>query len=307
MVSVILSVLNGVHTIKDSIESVCAQTYGDWELLVVDNGSTDGTMEFCQAYEKRDSRIRVLCCTERGVVSARKLGLKEANGKYIAFLDADDAYTPDMLFKMEQAAKLHHADIVSCGYIDVHSDGKQEYCFPDAEGVVSADIFFNCLFESGTMGFLCNKLYRKDVLEHCKQPENMEVCEDTFINCSLMRNSRKIVVLKECLYRYTVNLSSVTHTLSKKIDSEGNWKYLTSYRKIKELFIDDPLKTYRIQKAEWWIIKLGVEELAAAGTDGKFAKKKLVNEMRKSIIKVLLSDENIRFKLSYLKCWLLKH
>ena len=306
MVSVILPVLNGASTIEKSIESVRNQTYTDFELLIVDNGSTDGTIDMCERYTKMDSRIQLLHSKKRGVVAGRKTGLDVAKGEYIAFIDADDLYEPEMLSEMTEAAEKHQADIVSCGYINVNPDGTQESCFPRAEGVLTAERFFNCIFEGGILGFLWNKLYKKTVIDECEHPENMAVCEDTYMNCSLMRKDRKVVVLKECLYRYYVNPSSVTHTIEKKIDSEGNWKYLTSYRRIRELFRDDPIKAQRVQSGEWWVIKLGVEELALAGDKGAYAKKLLLQEMKNTLGAVMLSNESARFKMNYLKCYLLK-
>lgn len=306
MVSVILPVLNGASTIEKSIESVRNQTYTDFELLIVDNDSIDGTIDICEHYTKMDSRIQLLHSKKRGVVAGRKMGLDAAKGEYIAFIDADDLYVPEMLSKMVQAAEKHQADIVSCGYINVNPDGTQESCFPTAEGGLTADEFFSCIFESGTLGFLWNKLYKKNVIDECEHPEDMAVCEDTYMNCSLMRQDRKVVVLKECLYQYYVNPSSVTHTIEKKIDSEGNWKYLTSYRRIRALFQNDPIKAKRVQSGEWWVIKLGVEELASVGEKGVVAKNKLLQEMRKTMIEVMLSKESVRFKIGYLKCWLLR-
>lgn len=306
MVSVILPVLNGASTIKKSIESVRNQTYTEFELLIVDNGSTDGTIEICERYTEMDTRIQLLHSKKRGVVAGRKTGLDAAKGEYIAFIDADDKYEPEMLSKMIEAAEKYQADIVSCGYINVNPDGTQKNCFPTAKGVLTADEFFNCIFEGGTLGFLWNKVYKKNVIDECEHPENMAVCEDTFMNCSLMRQDRKVVVLRECLYQYYVNPSSVTHTIEKKMDSEGKWKYLTSYRRIRELFRDDLIKAQRVQSGEWWVIKLGVEELALAGEKGAFAKKKLLQEMRKTLGEVMLSNESLRFKINYLKCYLLK-
>lgn len=305
MVSVILPVLNGASTIEKSIESVRNQIYTDFELLIVDNGSTDGTIDVCKRYIEMDSRIQLLHSKKRGVVAGRKTGLDAAKGEYVAFIDADDLYEPQMLNKMVQAAIVHQADIISCGYINVNPDGTQENCFPKVDGVLTADKFFNCIFEGGTLGFLWNKLYKKNVIDECEHPENMAVCEDTYMNCSLMRQERRVVVLKECLYRYYVNPSSVTHTIEKKIDFEGNWKYLTSYRRIRELFRDDPIKAQRVQSSEWWVIKLGVEELALAGEKGAYAKKRLLQEMRKTLGPVIFSKESMRFKIGYLKCCLL--
>lgn len=307
MVSIILPVLNGEKTIKNSIESVLKQTYSDFELLIIDNGSTDGTFEICQRYEKSDSRIHFFHCPIQGVVAGRRLGVENAHGEYLAFLDADDTYKPELLDKLVTAIEETDAEIASCGYEEILPDGSRKNCFPIKSGILNTDEFFECLFEPGTLGFLWNKLYSKKIFADCVQPHAMEVCEDTFINCSLMRTSRRIVVIQECLYSYFVNPLSVTHTIEKKIDSEGNWKYLISYRKIRRLFDEESDKARRIQRAEWWIIKLGVEELNLSGKQGSMAKKKLICEMRKTLVEVLLSKESLKFKLSYCKCFLLQH
>ena len=307
MVSIILPVLNGEKTIRNTIESVLNQTYPDFELLIVDNGSTDGTCEICQRYERYDSRIHLFHSSVQGVVAGRRLGVENAQGKYLAFLDADDTFKREMLVKMMTAIEETDAEIASCGYEEVLPEGQRKYCYPIKSGILNTDEFFECLFEPGTLGFLWNKLYTRKTFAECVLPKDMEVCEDTFINCSLMRKPRRIVMVQECLYSYFINPLSVTHNIKKKIDSEGNWKYLISYRKIRRLFDDESEKARRIQIAEWWIIKLGVEELSHVGKQESMAKKKLICEMRKTLVAVLFSRESLKFKLSYCKCCLLQH
>ena len=305
MVTIIMPVLNGEKMIEKSIQSVIKQQYVDFELLIVDNGSSDNTVAICKNYVKQDARIRLLYCQETGVVAARNMGIKNAKGMYIAFIDADDEYKPNTLQELVLAMKRYQADIVSCGYENVFATGNIEKCIPDVEGEIDSNLFFEYIFQRGTMGFLWNKLYRASIWKETSIPVGMDVCEDTFINCSLLTKARTVVVIPKSLYRYYENADSVTRSINKKIDQEDNWKYLISYKKIAELVEEDAEKKACVKKATWWIIKLGVEELVEAGQVGVKAKKKLLVEMKDTLIQVLKSKESVRFKVGYLKTFLM--
>ncbi|MEE3325193.1 MAG: glycosyltransferase family A protein, partial [Methanosphaera sp.] len=131
MVSVIMPVLNGEKTIKDSIVSIINQTYTEWELIIVDNGSTDKTEDICSVFVNDNPKISYIHCLEKGVVSARFKGVQSAKGEYVAFIDADDRMCNNMLKKMIETAKRENADIVSCGYVNVTNE-KKETCSPIA-------------------------------------------------------------------------------------------------------------------------------------------------------------------------------
>lgn len=305
MVTVILPVLNGEKTIEMSIQSVLNQTYKDFELLIVDNGSTDRTVAICSEVCEKDSRVKLLHCDISGVVAGRNLGVANASGKYLAFIDADDEYKSSMLEKMVEALEKTNADIASCGYETVSQGAVTSQCIPDCTGIVDSKQYFEMLFQTGTLGFLWNKLYKASIWKDSEAPVGMEVCEDTFINCSLLRKERVITVIPESMYRYYENPVSVTRTITRKIDQDGNWKYLNSYKRIASLVEKDAQKRRCVERATWWVIKLGIEELQAAGELGIEAKKQLIREMRKTLFFVLCSKEPLKFKASYLKTLLM--
>ena len=97
MISVIIPAYNSENTISKSIESVCNQTYGDIEIIIIDDGSVDGTLKVCELYQKRDHRIRVIHQENKGVSSARNQGIRFAEGDYATFVDADDIAHPQMI------------------------------------------------------------------------------------------------------------------------------------------------------------------------------------------------------------------
>ena len=125
LVTVILPAYNAERFIAEAIESVIAQSVEDWELIVVDDGSTDGTREIIADYQRRDRRIRVLThAANRGLASARNTALDHARGRLIAFIDSDDVWFPEKTARQIAAMERHRADISYTGY-ERWRDGKQ--------------------------------------------------------------------------------------------------------------------------------------------------------------------------------------
>lgn len=124
MVSVIIPTYNRAYVIKKSIDSVLSQTYSDFELIIVDDGSTDNTKDIIEAY--KDSRIKYVYQENSGACAARNNGVLLAKGEYIAFHDSDDTWLPDKLEKQIQAINETGADIVSCQMITHDENGKKK-------------------------------------------------------------------------------------------------------------------------------------------------------------------------------------
>ena len=115
-VSVIMPVYNACRYIRPAIDSILAQTLKEIELICIDDGSTDTSLDMIKIYQKGDSRIRILTETNAGPGLARNNGFKRARGEYVAFLDADDFYEPDMLESLYNAAVEKDLDIAICKY-----------------------------------------------------------------------------------------------------------------------------------------------------------------------------------------------
>ncbi len=142
-VSIVMPCFNAAAHLPASVGSVQAQTLGDWELIAVDDGSTDATLAWLRT--QTDPRIRPLGQTNRGVSAARNVGLAAARGQYVAFLDADDTWAPDFLEKM-LAVLQHRTDAVLayCGWQNVGLPGGRGMPFvpPDYETPAKAEILF---------------------------------------------------------------------------------------------------------------------------------------------------------------------
>lgn len=115
LVSVVMPIYNAEKYLSQAIESVLNQTLTDFELILVNDGSTDKSLEICQAYGKKDCRIQVIHQVNGGICAARNCGLEMANGEYLAFIDNDDVYLPDLLEENYHLAKKYNADILKYG------------------------------------------------------------------------------------------------------------------------------------------------------------------------------------------------
>ena len=124
-VSIITPVYNGEAYIAETIYSVLAQTYRDWEMLIVDDGSRDASADIVLRFAKRDSRIRLLRQENRGSAAARNAGIRKASGRYIALLDADDLYLPTFLDSQLAFMKKHDAICVCCAYTRIDEASRE--------------------------------------------------------------------------------------------------------------------------------------------------------------------------------------
>lgn len=191
---------NAVKHLDRSIGCILNQTYTNFELIVVDDGSTDDTLKKLSEFASKDNRIRVIAKEHAGVSSARNLGLKNATGAYIKFNDADDDMPEYALERFVKLIEKYDADAVSSRFS--HPCLKQ--MLPDAvyDLTKKSDLIAYALdFGAGTMPW--NKLYRREVLTE-PFDENVHVTEDELYNFANLKNLKKVVTTTDVLYRYYV-------------------------------------------------------------------------------------------------------
>ena len=130
-VSIIIPVYNAERFLHKCIDSVTAQTYSDWEMILVNDGSKDGSLAICKEFVAKDSRIKTIDKPNGGPSSARNKGIREARGEYVFFLDADDTITPDCIELLYGLAKKHDADYVQGRYFNGNgNDNVNELSIP---------------------------------------------------------------------------------------------------------------------------------------------------------------------------------
>lgn len=200
-VSIIVPIYNAERYLRDCIESVLGQTFTDWELILVDDGSTDRSNAIANEYKDHDRRIFLINKTNGGVSSARNTGLKATNGRYIFFLDPDDELYGYTISHLYETAKSYSADIVAGKYVYTHE--KPILC-PQAKTIrlLSAEkLCQDTLYQKkGTDNSVWGKLFDRSLFENLMFYDGW--FEDLEIFHKLLFKSKKIAVSDEIVYFY---------------------------------------------------------------------------------------------------------
>lgn len=212
LISVIIPAYNIESYIAVTLDSVLAQTYENLQIIVVNDGSKDGTGRVIDEYARRDSRIQVIHKENGGVTSARLQGLAQAKGQYVGFVDGDDRAEPHMYQRLLENMKTYQADISHCGYQMVFPSGKVDHYHNTGRLLVQkdiqgcADILDGTVTEPG----LWNKLYRRELFEGLGEwmDTSIRINEDLLMNFYLFRKAKVCVFEDLCLYHYVLRKGS---------------------------------------------------------------------------------------------------
>lgn len=216
LVSIIVPVYNVEKYLEACIDSVLAQTFTDYELILVDDGSPDNCGAICDAYAAKDDRIVVIHQPNGGLSAARNAGLDVATGNYIYFLDSDDSIKSELL---ETAVPYWEdgVDLIVFNHERVHSDGFIEPCFHELGTYVLSDenriSFFVRTLLTYRIGWEAwNRMFRKDLIEtyHLRFADNRRIfAEDMYFSLCYCAHVQKIISISQSLYCYTVRKDSI--------------------------------------------------------------------------------------------------
>ena len=191
VVSVIIPIYNVRPYLREALESVINQNYRNLEILLIDDGSDDGSERICDEYKKKDERIRLIHQKNKGLSAARNAGLNVATGHIIAFLDPDDAFHPDYIGKMLETMEHEVVDLVVCNF-SICNDSfdfvrRKEKAFPIKEGIYDRDNILRALADDMINHAVWNKLYRRELWEKIRFPvgHDYEDLDTTFKVLSL--------------------------------------------------------------------------------------------------------------------------
>lgn len=214
-ISIIVPVYNGEKFLRKCIDSIQNQTLTNWQLLLIDDGSTDGSPQICDEYAARDDRIQVIHKRNGGVSAARNDGLELAQGKYIGFVDADDWILPDMYRKLVNQAEQNYADIVMCDAKTVYAGGREELDtitqLSQSVMLERSDLRPELLLELAGATWRC--IYRSDLIHKStlKYPVGIHFSEDRIFNLYAMGYCAKLYYMKEAYYMRFINDESAVH------------------------------------------------------------------------------------------------
>lgn len=218
-ISVIVPVYKVEKYLSRCVDSILAQTFTDYEIILIDDGSPDHCGEMVDEYARKDERIIALHQENQGLSAARNSGIDIAKGDYYTFVDSDDYIYPEYLSKLLNAVIRNDADISICGNIRFSEEPNQKIiCNFEEERVVSGrdacKLMYDVPRKSANYVVAWGKLYRKKMFLNHRYPVG-KMHEDQFVTYKLMYNAEKVVELGECLYGYYVNRNGIMNSLFK--------------------------------------------------------------------------------------------
>ena len=220
MISIIVPVYNAGETLKRCVDSLCGQTCPELEIILVDDGSTDGSPALCDALAAGDSRITVLHRSNGGVSAARTAGMQAATGEYVTFADADDYLNPDHIAVLYGMMRKHGCDVAVSGYLTEYEDklspavcgqpedggrGRHEVCYDHDSAVCE-------LLAGGAVGgYVWNKLYRRTLLDGVAFRNDVRILEDMLFNMEVFRRVKSVAFSGYASYHYIQRGQSAMH------------------------------------------------------------------------------------------------
>lgn len=237
-ISVIVPVFNVKPYLEDCLSSIQAQQENDFDVWMIDDGSTDGSALILQDWQKRDSRFHLITQKNAGLSAARNTGLDQCKGDYVAFIDSDDIVSPEYLKELSMAASGSHSPISVCDMDYFDETGKHQFSSGGDFDVLSLEDGPSLL---GINNSACNKLFARNLFSNIRFPEG-KYYEDLATVPILLYKAGKAVKVNKALYYYRQRQGSIAHKANPKIfEIYDAIDGVISYLKINGVADGDPL------------------------------------------------------------------
>ena len=294
MVSVIVPVYKVEYYIRECIDSILAQTYPDFELILVDDGSPDGCGRICDDYAKRDNRIKVVHKVNGGLTSARNAGLEVAKGEWIMHVDGDDWIEPDMIESLIEAAQITGADMVIGDFVKYGpSAGYNKLPTWSSDKKKSMTNYIAYVMTTIWGSIAKRSLYADHSL---KSPDGISYCEDFHLIVRLCHFANKIVNVHRPFYHYRYRPASIMSNMNRKTEADEQLVYQDTIRFFKEQGV---YEDYR-KVMSWRVLKSAQELLLDPAGHKRFME--LFNDGREFIFSCPFVNRKIK-----MLAWMLTH
>lgn len=247
--SFIIPVYNTENYVGRCLESILNQTYKNFEVICVNDGSTDDSLSILKSYEQKDSRVKVFNQKNSGVSAAKNLGLEKCKGEYVSFVDSDDWIDPQFLELLDETRSITKADIVVCDYKRV-----QQYIIEDfpktvikPEFMSPSDIIENV--KTSIKNYIWGRIYSKRILQGCSFVEDLKIGEDTAFNIDVLlgRKDLKFVCIDIPMYYYYYRENSAVHIINQAdvidVIEKAYMKNMERYGDNKYLVLEQSFRT----------------------------------------------------------------
>lgn len=242
-VTIIIPVFNAESFIDNCISNVLNQTYKNYEVVIVDDGSVDNTKDIILKKEKANKAIKCINNLRKGVSSARNCGIDNSNGEYIVFLDVDDYISPFYLETLVTMLEVNKSDCAAVSYAtDINKISNELNNEIDILDVSNKkyELLVNSKYSVG--GYVWNKIYKKSVIDkyNIRFDEDISVGEDLLFNFNYFEKAKSVSFKKICLYHYVLNINSAVNNLK----NEKWFDAIEVYSKLLKMNLSDEINNY---------------------------------------------------------------
>lgn len=216
--SILIPVYNVEKYVSECLESVIRQTYKDFEVIIIDDGSTDRSRSICENYAEKDKRIKVFHQENKGLMLTRKQAILKAKGKYCLFLDSDDLYVNDLLETLDSKLKSHESDIVVFNISRLYKGGiiKESKKMVENKTILSRKEFLNEFLKTDRMNSIVIKAIKRELIISIIDEVYVKInyAEDFLQTFCFLDRADDIQIINKCLYIYRIRKSSLIHTIN---------------------------------------------------------------------------------------------
>lgn len=322
MISIIIPVYNTEKYLRTCLDSVIDQTFTDFEVVLVNDGSTDGSGKICDEYAQKDSRFVVVHKQNEGVAKARLTAFEHSKGELITFIDSDDIVDPEYLSKLSAPILHENADMVSCDFCYGHDDGRKSiprakltgtFEGKDLKDFISNHYFYDpSLRHWGMTQFLCTKMVKREfVKEALLQGIGLWFGEDQIGTFHILYHVHKLVLIPDRLYYYmrhdTDSANGQNKQASDKYD-ESLWTSMIEMLEKAQLINQENLGAEQFRQRIWHYITFAISnKLIKSGLSCSEFSRHLSKMRNTSFMKKFFKPMSIDFgRNEKIKYWLLK-
>lgn len=292
-ISIIVPVYNCEKYISNCINSILEQSFKDFELILVDDGSSDRSFEICESFAKKDNRVRAIHQPNSGVSRARNRGMDEAKGEYIGFVDGDDCVDKEMYERLYKNLAYNNADISICGIINyfVKKDGTTEKVRQsqvDGFWIFSGEQALKEALQSRLYSVNpVNKLFKRELFDKLRYPEG-KISEDAFLIPVVISKAGKVVYDSKPMYYYLRRENSITTSNF----SDRDWDVVEAYKNHLNMVSEKFPNLKKVAKFRYlWAYTYVIDKIMLSENSENYLKdfKKAFDFIKKNILEIIFN------------------
>ncbi len=290
LISIIVPIYNTEKYLKKCIESILHQTYKNIELILVDDNSTDSSLDICNKYLK-DKRVNVFHIKKSGVSNTRNYGLKQAKGDFITFVDSDDYIDKDYIKILYDNILYSNSDVSICNYNNIYKNKVEKFCKKNIKFENEGNCLNLLLEHKYFKGQVWGKLYKKSIIENIKFSSDLDYYEDLLFNFEVFKKVNKVIYDSTPLYNYLYKENSYNYNKLMFIDVCGEFE---------KYYIEKNYNLSVVYSLIDYFYICNINSMSINFNKNNIDKYKLlVKHIRNNILRIIFKDKmNFKYKIA---------